>query len=124
MFKKDDRVFDIILDKVGTVYQAFIIHPNLPIQVRWDDGSMPCTYTENGRFDVRDKAARLYHLGDGCWQISIPPKEREKVKAYKWVVKLGGEYVVAPNYYREGQIEKIYSYPVYRIDESMIEVPE
>ena len=125
MFNKGNRVYDIILDKIGTVIHIGYGFPiSLPVQVYWDDRSQPCNYTLDGRFDPRDSAVRLYLLDGSIVVFHIPPEEKKKVKVYKWLVKESGAYIVTLKYYREGQIEKMFENPIYRIEDSMKEVDE
>jgi len=124
MFNEGDRVFDIIMNKMGTVVDINYRFPDLHIFVYWEDRSQPCNYTRDGRFDTRDIARRLFHLGSSPQVFLIPPKEKKKVKVYKWLVKERGAYTVTLKYYREGQIEKMFENPIYRIDDSVKEVDE
>jgi len=126
MFNKGNRVYDIILDKIGSVIHLghYDFPFSLPIQVYWDDRSQPCNYTHDGRFDPRDNAIRLFHLGSSPQVFLIPPKEKKKVKVYKWLVKERDAYTVTLKYYRDGQIEKMFNHPIYRIDDSMKEIDE
>jgi hypothetical protein len=125
MFKINDRVYDIILKRVGTVRLSAIDYYS--IEVHWDneDGlqSFSC-YTIEGKYHIQDKTIRLYHLGDKVVVLYIPQKEVKKVKAYKWVVKGIGGYAVTTHYYRDGRVELQHDNPICRIDDSMIEVDE
>jgi hypothetical protein len=123
MFKEKDRVYDIILGKIGSV--NIINNPKyLPILVYWDDMSQSCNYTTDGRFDLRDSAVRLYLLDGSIAVFHIPPKEQKKVKVYKWVIKVEDHYEITSLYYRDGRIQLVIPNPVCRIDDSMTEFDE
>jgi len=120
-FQVGDDVYDIITQKIGKVFDIRNRTHSVIVQFKNDIK----TYTCNGVFDINDDVfVRLYHLGDKPVVISIPPIPRKKVKAYKWVVKFRGDYVVTSEYYRDDKVGPVFDHIVQRIDDSMIEVDE
>ena len=106
-FKVGDKVYDILLGKIGIVKRILNDISAFPIEVYYEDYGR-VLYAHEGKFSSNDKYSRLLHYRDDYDYFVINFNNLPKRQYKRWRAEVGGIYYFIKRDEHDFNLDKIY----------------